>query len=116
MLKQLTSNCRSPYLIWDNGTRGELVEYLRGRVEARMDGDSPDPTCQLTYSAHATEPRVGQVYLRVFCDQPAFPLEVFIILKLVYKLNSLHCEIKGELFIYCSARKLPYHTGFYLLQ
>lgn len=28
VLKLLTSNTRNPYLIWDNGTRAQLVDFL----------------------------------------------------------------------------------------
>lgn len=38
LLKELTSNIENPYLIWDNSTRVELIEYLTNQLHSRLRG------------------------------------------------------------------------------
>jgi hypothetical protein len=35
-LKLLNSNSENPYLIWNNGTRAELLEFLEAQQEANI--------------------------------------------------------------------------------
>lgn len=36
VLKLLNSNSENPYLIWNNGTRAELLEFLEAQQEANI--------------------------------------------------------------------------------
>lgn len=36
MLKLLNSNSENPYLIWNNGTRAELLEFLESQQEGNI--------------------------------------------------------------------------------
>lgn len=36
ILKVLNSNTENPYLVWNNGTRAELVEYLRTQQKEKI--------------------------------------------------------------------------------
>ncbi|CAG9563804.1 unnamed protein product [Danaus chrysippus] len=69
LLKMLTSNWRTPYLVWDNSTRAELREALRSRP-------AEDALLQdVCYSAHEGLLTVGGVYLDIYNEQPDFLIE-----------------------------------------
>lgn len=77
MLKILNSNSQNPYLLWDNGTRAELVEYLEERRTNKLHLDTSESCANdFKYSAYTHELRVGDIYIRVYNEQPTFPLEV----------------------------------------
>jgi DnaJ family protein C protein 13 len=81
ILKVLTSNSENPYLIWDNGTRAQLMEFVESQRTLRRDpGEPMDPSVDLTphfdFSAHEEELVVGGVFLRVYNEQPSFPIQV----------------------------------------
>ncbi|KAJ8718077.1 hypothetical protein PYW07_006007 [Mythimna separata] len=73
LLKTLTSNWRTPYLVWDNSTRAELKDVLRN-ARALMEDDGPliQP---FVYSAHEGLVSVGGVYIDIYNEQPEFPIE-----------------------------------------
>ncbi|XP_045537410.1 dnaJ homolog subfamily C member 13 [Papilio machaon] len=73
LLKTLTSNWRTPYLVWDNSTRAELRESLRGW--RALDDDAPLLDPAFTYSAHEGLLPVGGVYLDIYNEQPDYPIE-----------------------------------------
>lgn len=87
-MKLLNSNSENPYLLWDNGTRAELQDFLETQKQSRrFAADPADPaeqaniTASFSYSAHATELRVGDVFLRLYNQQPSFQIDVsFIVL------------------------------------
>ena len=78
MLKLLNSNTESPYLIWDNSTRTELREFLKEQQTSKIRTGESDPNfgAEFTFSAHRDELVVGGVFVRVYNQQPSFPLEV----------------------------------------
>lgn len=77
LLKMLTSNVEIPYLIWNNATRAELIDYLetqqRGIIQS---GECPDESygADFEISSHKSELRVGNVFIRVYNKQPSYPL------------------------------------------
>ncbi|KAH9635852.1 hypothetical protein HF086_002412 [Spodoptera exigua] len=73
LLKTLTSNWRTPYLVWDNSTRAELKDVLR-KSRPLMEDEGPiiEP---FTYSAHEGLVSVGGVYIDIYNEQPDFPIE-----------------------------------------
>ncbi|XP_015790480.1 dnaJ homolog subfamily C member 13-like [Tetranychus urticae] len=77
LLKTLNSNIENPYLIWDNATRAELIDYLETQQrEIIRSGRCPDETwgASFTFSSHKDELIVGEIFVRVFNEMPSFPL------------------------------------------
>ena len=77
-LKVLNSNSYSPYLIWDNKTRAELNAYLEEeREHLYKTGDCNDKEYGLKfhYSIFDDELIIGDIFIRVFNEQPTFQLE-----------------------------------------
>lgn len=77
VLKLLNNNTENPYLIWDNSTRAELGEYVSKQQEACLKGSECDPEfgANFVYSAHSSELIIGDIFVRVYNEQPTFPLE-----------------------------------------
>lgn len=82
MLKTLNCNSETPYLIWNNGTRAELLEFLETRRQTR------DVVADLTiddsfvYSAHIGELIIGNIFVRIYNEQPTYQIEVRYFLKI----------------------------------
>ncbi|XP_075443221.1 dnaJ homolog subfamily C member 13 isoform X3 [Ascaphus truei] len=78
ILKMLNSNTESPYLIWNNGTRAELLEFLESQQESMIRRGECDKTygADFVYSDHAKELIVGEIFVRVYNEQPTFQLEL----------------------------------------
>ncbi|XP_063990666.1 dnaJ homolog subfamily C member 13 isoform X4 [Diachasmimorpha longicaudata] len=77
ILKTLNSNCSNPYLIWDNGTRAELSEYLEGKRQEKLSGNISleHDFSDFKYSAHNDELVIGEIFVKVYNEQPTFPIE-----------------------------------------
>ncbi|XP_031784415.1 dnaJ homolog subfamily C member 13 isoform X2 [Nasonia vitripennis] len=77
ILKILNSNCSNPYLIWDNGTRAELTEYLEGKLQEKLDGNSnfEHDFTDFNYTSHKGELVIGEIFVKIFNEQPTFPIE-----------------------------------------
>ncbi|XP_015609793.1 dnaJ homolog subfamily C member 13 isoform X2 [Cephus cinctus] len=77
ILKILNSNCSNPYLIWDNGTRAELNEYLESKRQQKYDNnaDFEHDCSDFKYTAHSGELIIGEIFIKVYNEQPAFPIE-----------------------------------------
>lgn len=77
VLKMLNSNTENPYLIWNNGTRAELLEFLGSEQEAMIKRGECDKSygAEFVFGEHAKELIVGEIFVRVYNEQPAFPLE-----------------------------------------
>lgn len=78
ILKMLNSNTESPYLIWNNSTRAELLEFLESQQESMIKKGECDKTygSEFVYSDHAKELIVGEIFVRVYNAVPTFQLEV----------------------------------------
>jgi DnaJ family protein C protein 13 len=76
ILKTLNSNCETPYLLWDNGTRAELCEFLDQQCHEGT--GSSDPSCgiEFVYTAHRKELVVGEIFVRIYNQQPTYTIEV----------------------------------------
>ncbi|CAD6190910.1 unnamed protein product [Caenorhabditis auriculariae] len=73
VLKTLNSNLENPYIIWDNGTRVEVLEF----VERHRTSNEPTSDlfgAEFRLSVHAGELIVGDVFVRIYNEQPTFPL------------------------------------------
>uniref|UniRef100_A0A3Q3W297 J domain-containing protein n=1 Tax=Mola mola TaxID=94237 RepID=A0A3Q3W297_MOLML len=77
VLKLLNCNSENPYLIWNNGTRAELLEYLEDQQEGNTKRGENDENfgTQFVFSDHSKELIVGEIFVRVYNEQPTFPLE-----------------------------------------
>ncbi|KAK6624832.1 hypothetical protein RUM44_011696 [Polyplax serrata] len=77
VLKILNSNSQNPYLLWDNSTRAQLLEYLENQRTNRLNIISSEPSCGSDFqcTAYSNELKVGDIYLRLFNEQTTFPLE-----------------------------------------
>ncbi|XP_059801619.1 dnaJ homolog subfamily C member 13 isoform X4 [Hypanus sabinus] len=77
ILKILNSNTETPYLIWSNGTRAELLEFLESQQESMIKRGDCDKSygAEFVFSEHAKELIVGEIFVRVYNEQPTFPLE-----------------------------------------
>ncbi|XP_033101582.1 dnaJ homolog subfamily C member 13-like isoform X2 [Anneissia japonica] len=75
VLKVLNSNTENPYLIWDNSTRAELMEYSHRQQTSKHDVTNEEMGADFVFSAHSKELVIGEIFVRVFNEQPAFPLE-----------------------------------------
>lgn len=69
----LTSNWKTPYLVWDNSTRAELKDSLENCQLPEESGPIVPPFC---YSAQKELVPVGGVYLDIYNEQPDFAIEV----------------------------------------
>ncbi|KFO32708.1 DnaJ like protein subfamily C member 13, partial [Fukomys damarensis] len=78
ILKMLNSNTENPYLIWNNSTRAELLEFLESQQENMIKKGDCDKTygSEFFYSDHAKELIVGEIFVRVYNEVPTFQLEV----------------------------------------
>ncbi|KAL3839856.1 hypothetical protein ACJIZ3_024447 [Penstemon smallii] len=76
LLSTLNSNLESPEIIWNSSTRAELLKF----VEDQRASLSPDGSHDLqdshsfVYEALSKEVYIGNVYLRVYNDQPDFEI------------------------------------------
>ncbi|KAH0503542.1 DnaJ-like protein subfamily C member 13 [Microtus ochrogaster] len=78
ILKMLNSNTENPYLMWNNSTRAELLEFLESQQENMIKKGDCDKTygAEFVYSDHAKELIVGEIFVRVYNEVPTFQLEV----------------------------------------
>ncbi|XP_065167125.1 dnaJ homolog subfamily C member 13 isoform X2 [Atheta coriaria] len=72
MLKTLNSNCETPYLVWDNGTRMELTEFLENQCQAREEAVIEIDSNVFVFSAHKDELIIGGIFVRIYNLQPTF--------------------------------------------
>ncbi|XP_071522873.1 dnaJ homolog subfamily C member 13 isoform X2 [Panulirus ornatus] len=77
VLKILTSNVETPYLIWDNGTRTQLIDFLTTNQQSHVRTGQSDPEYGATFEfeAHVDELIIGGVFIRIYNEQPAFPIQ-----------------------------------------
>ena len=78
ILKTLCSNSYSPYLIWDNSTRAELVEYLEAKRQEKINGNAnfEYDFSDFSYTAQKGELVIGEVFVKIYNEQPTFPIQV----------------------------------------
>ncbi|CAG9764959.1 unnamed protein product [Ceutorhynchus assimilis] len=74
ILKILNSNSETPYLIWNNGTRMELTEFLVIQVNTREHGDFNAAT-SFEFSAQKNELVIGGIFVKIYNDQPTFQIQ-----------------------------------------
>lgn len=103
VLKTLTQNTRNPYLIWDNGTRAQLLDFLefqRQNSSKEQFGDITDiynTTSKFVYDATRDELKIGGVYIRIYNEMPTYPIEnpTMFVLDLLEYLKQAHIYLNG---------------------
>ncbi|XP_022144872.1 dnaJ homolog subfamily C GRV2 [Momordica charantia] len=76
LLSKINANLESPEIIWNSSTRAELLKF----VDQQRSSQGPDGSYDLkdshgfVYEALSKELYVGNVYLRVYNDQPDFEI------------------------------------------
>lgn len=104
VLKILTQNTKNPYLIWDNGTRAQLLDFLefqRQSCSKEQFGDITDiynTTAKFIYDATRDELKIGGVYIRIYNDMPTFPIQnpKMFVLDLLEYLKQAHIYLNGK--------------------
>lgn len=80
VLKLLTSNTRNPYMIWDNATRVQLLDFLEYQRTKNIKEQYADVTdiynivADFSFDAHRDELQIGGIYIRIYNEQPTFPI------------------------------------------
>ncbi|XP_024523013.1 dnaJ homolog subfamily C GRV2 isoform X1 [Selaginella moellendorffii] len=76
LLLKLNSNLESPEIIWNSTTRSELLKFIeKERVSPCPDGSFDMSAAQeFKYKTLSNELHVGDVYLRVYNEQPDFKI------------------------------------------
>lgn len=103
VLKTLTQNTRNPYLVWDNGTRAQLLDFLefqRQNSSKEQYGDITDiynTTSKFVYDATRDELKIGGVYIRIYNEMPTFPIQnaKMFVLDLLEYLKQAYIYLNG---------------------
>ncbi|KAL4328983.1 dnaJ homolog subfamily C GRV2 isoform X1 [Arachis hypogaea] len=76
LLSKLNANLESPEIIWNSSTRGELLKFVDQQRAAQGPDGSYDirDSHDFAYKALSKELFIGNVYLRVYNDQPEFEI------------------------------------------
>ncbi|KFB50438.1 AGAP005771-PA-like protein [Anopheles sinensis] len=80
VLKMLNSNTRNPYLIWDNGTRAQLTDFLEHQRTNASKEQYEDVTQiyelvqGFSFDAHRDELKIGGIFIRVYNEMPTFTI------------------------------------------
>lgn len=105
VLKTLTQNTRNPYLIFDNSTRAQLLDFLEfNRQNSSKEQysditDIYDNTSKFVYDATRDELKIGGVYIRIYNEMPTFPIEnpKLFVLDLLEYLKQAHVFVNGNI-------------------
>ncbi|KAI3932822.1 hypothetical protein MKX01_031804 [Papaver californicum] len=104
LLSCLNANLETPEIIWNSTTRAELLKF----VDKQRASQGPDGSYDLqesyafTYEALSKELHVGNVYLRVYNDQPGYEIsnaEAFgaALIDYISELVHNHCVVDVNL-------------------
>ncbi|XVE98225.1 hypothetical protein REPUB_Repub03eG0087400 [Reevesia pubescens] len=110
LLSKLNTNLESPEIIWNSSTRAELLKFVdQQRATQGSDGSYDLKDSHIfAYEALSKELFVGNVYLRVYNDQPDFEIsepEAFcvalidFIASLVHNQGSVDSDVQEKLNI-----------------
>lgn len=76
-LKVLSNNTESPILMWNDGTRAQLLDYLAEQQRLHIRSGESDPSFGAAYvhESHAKELVIGGIFVKIYNRQSDFPLE-----------------------------------------
>uniref|UniRef100_A0A0N4Z1M3 J domain-containing protein n=1 Tax=Parastrongyloides trichosuri TaxID=131310 RepID=A0A0N4Z1M3_PARTI len=73
VLKVLNTNREDPYIIWDNGTRSEVLDFIEKNRTSTIN-ESELFGAEFKMSVYADELIVGEIFVRIYNEQPNFVL------------------------------------------
>eukprot|EP01135_Chromosphaera_perkinsii_P007978 Nk52_evm50s1073 gene=Nk52_evmTU50s1073 len=93
-LKLLAGNCETPYMIWNNASRTELLDYLKEEQSLSVRNGDHDPSRGMAfrYESRGDELLIGDVFVRIYNEQPTFIIE-----KPQQLCNDIVCYLKAHL-------------------
>lgn len=117
VLKILTQNTRNPYLIWDNGTRTQLLDFLEHQRQNSSKEQYADITdiyntiSKFVYDATRDELKIGGVYIRIYNEMPTFPIQnpKMFVLDLLEYLKQAHIYLNGKKIINNTNQQQPFN-------
>uniref|UniRef100_T1HV01 J domain-containing protein n=1 Tax=Rhodnius prolixus TaxID=13249 RepID=T1HV01_RHOPR len=74
VLKTLTSNCSNPYLVWDNTTRTELMDWLEERRLTRYLDEQFDQI-EFSFTVHSKHLIIGGIFIALYNEQPLYTIQ-----------------------------------------
>jgi DnaJ homolog subfamily C member 13 len=104
VLKILNQNTRNPYLIWDNATRAQLLDFLEFQRQHSSKEQYADITdiyntiSKFVYDATRDELQIGGVYIRIYNEMPTFPIQnaKLFVLDLLEYLKQAHVYLNAK--------------------
>lgn len=104
VLKILTQNTRNPYLIWDNATRTQLLDFLENQRQNSSKEQYADitdiynTTSKFVYDVTRDELKIGGVYIRIYNEMPTFPIQnaKMFVLDLLEYLKQAHIYLSDK--------------------
>ncbi|KAI1707730.1 dnaJ domain-containing protein [Ditylenchus destructor] len=73
VLKLLNQNIEDPYIVWDNATRAELLDFVE-KHRTSTENTSELFGAEFRMSVYAKELVVGDIFVRIYNSQPEFKL------------------------------------------
>ncbi|CEF67733.1 DnaJ homolog subfamily C member 13 [Strongyloides ratti] len=73
VLKVLNTNTENPYIIWDNSTRAEVLDFVEKNRTSPVN-ESELFGAEFRMSLYANELIVGDIFIRIYNEQPNFVL------------------------------------------
>lgn len=92
LLKLLNVNTENPHVVWNDSMRTELKAFLREQQASHVRSGASDPSlgADFRFTALADELYIGNVYVRVYNQMPAFQLDSVkqFVIELLYYLSE----------------------------
>ena len=77
LLRLLNSSSETPYLLWNSGLRGELINFISNQLQLNYASPSRSPleaAEEFEFEGLSSELKVGTVYVRIYNAHPSYPL------------------------------------------
>lgn len=71
VLKLLNANTHNPVFIWDNGTRGQMLEFVELHRTSPT-AESEEMGGEFRFDAYAKELIIGDIFVNIYNEQPNF--------------------------------------------
>jgi hypothetical protein len=95
MLKLFTMNTENPYLIWNNGTRAELNEFLEKQQTKALRGGDQDPTFGAGFQFSDLSKEVCRILFLLSSLVPSEPFFFFFFFFLAYCWSPLYSDLQS---------------------
>ncbi|KAI4335805.1 hypothetical protein L6164_014414 [Bauhinia variegata] len=112
LLSILNTNLESPEIIWNSSTRAELLKFVEEQRTAQGPDGSYDikDALDFVYKAISSELFIGNVYLRVYNDQPDFEIsepEAFCVALIDFISYLVHNQYVGDAGVHNIVESTP---------